>query len=121
MSISNSTALKQAAIAAENRGTVRLGIVQYKMKKPKLLISSCLLGHNVKYDGTNNILKKNELRLLEAKYELFSFCPECAGGLPTPRVACELISQDPLKIINKLGEDKTKNFINGAILFTKEE
>ena len=82
--------------------------------KEKLLISSCLLGENVKYDGTNNSLDKLIIEKLKEKYELFSFCPEVAGGLPTPRIACELISEIPLKIINKNNEDKTIEFINGA-------
>ena len=82
--------------------------------KEKLLISSCLLGENVKYDGTNNSLSKDILDKLKEKYELFSFCPEVAGGLPTPRVPCEIISQNRLKIINKNNEDKTLEFVNGA-------
>jgi uncharacterized protein YbbK (DUF523 family) len=51
---------------------------------------------------------------LKSKYELFSFCPEVEGGLSIPRVPCEIISQNPLKIINKNSEDQTENFINGA-------
>ena len=82
--------------------------------KEKLLISSCLLGENVKYDGSNNSLSKDFLDKLKEKYELFSFCPEVAGGLPTPRVPCEIISQNPLKIVNKNNEDKTIEFVNGA-------
>ena len=84
------------------------------MSKQKLLISSCLLGNNVKYDGTNNCLDEDILNKLKEKYELFSFCPEVEGGLPTPRIPCEVISQNPLKIINKLGDNKTINFTSGA-------
>ena len=84
------------------------------MEKEKLLISSCLLGENVKYDGSNNGLSKDILDKLKEKYELFSFCPEVAGGLPTPRIPCEIISQNPLKIVNKNNEDKTIEFVNGA-------
>ena len=82
--------------------------------KQKLLISSCLLGKNVKYDGSNNCLAKVTLDRLKEKYETFSFCPEVEGGLPTPRIPCEVVSQNPLKIINKIGENKTLNFLNGA-------
>ncbi len=84
------------------------------MFKQKLLISSCLLGNNVRYDGTNNCLDNKSLNRLRDKYELLSLCPEVEGGLPTPRIPCEITSQNPLKIINKLGVDKSKNFINGA-------
>ena len=44
------------------------------MIKSKLLISSCLLGENVKYNGSNNSLDKDILKSLESKFELFSFC-----------------------------------------------
>ncbi len=84
------------------------------MEKEKLLVSSCLLGENVKYNGSSNGLSKDILDKLKEKYELFSFCPEVAGGLPTPRIPCEIISQSPIKIINKNNEDKTKEFTSGA-------
>ncbi len=82
------------------------------MNKQNLLVSSCLLGENVKYDGTNNYIK--EIESLKENYNIFSFCPEVSGGLPTPRIPCEIISLSPLKIINKINEDKTINFLNGA-------
>jgi len=82
--------------------------------KTPLLISSCLLGHNVKYDGTNNCLDLKTIEKLKEKYQLFDFCPEVIGGLPTPRTPCEIISQNPLQVIDKNGDDKTSNFIIGA-------
>ncbi len=82
------------------------------MNKQNLLVSSCLLGENVKYNGKNNYIK--EIEDLKERYNIFSFCPEVSGGLPIPRVPCEIISLSPLKIINKLNEDKTINFIDGA-------
>ena len=85
------------------------------MKQQKLLVSRCLLGENVKYNGKNNKLPRDILDKLKAKYEFVPICPEVDGGLPTPRVACEIISFDPIKVINKLGEDKTSFFVNGAL------
>ncbi|SFV50406.1 Purine nucleoside phosphorylase [hydrothermal vent metagenome] len=79
--------------------------------KKKLLISSCLIGENVKYNGKNNLIDLTQLR---EKYELIPFCPEVAGGLPTPRPPSEIISTTPLKLINCQGEDVTDNFIKGA-------
>lgn len=84
------------------------------MSKEKLLISSCLVGKLVKYNGSHNILDDNILKKLKEKFELFPFCPEVEGGLPTPRVPCEIITKDPLKVLNKNGIDKTKEFISGA-------
>jgi len=80
----------------------------------KLLVSSCLLGEKVKYNGKDNKLIASQLEKISKKYQIISFCPEVEGGLPTPRVPCEAISIDPLKIINKNGNEKTKEFILGA-------
>ena len=77
----------------------------------RILISACLVGDNVKYDGGNN---KNPLisKLLE-KYELVPFCPEVEGGLPIPRHPCE---QRGEQVVNDLDEDKTDEFNKGADL-----
>ena len=81
------------------------------MKKEKVLISACLIGENVKYNGGNNLIDLSEL---ERKYELVPFCPEVDGGLPTPRVPSEIVSHSPLKLLNKEGKDVTKEFVLGA-------
>ena len=77
----------------------------------RILISACLVGDNVKYDGGNN---KNPLisKLLE-KYELVPFCPEVEGGLPIPRHPCE---QRGEQVINDSDEDVTDEFNRGADL-----
>ena len=77
----------------------------------RILISACLVGDNVKYNGGNN---KNPLidKLLE-KYELVPFCPEVEGGLPTPRHPSE--QKDGL-VINDIGEDVSDEFFKGAEL-----
>ena len=51
---------------------------------------------------------------LQERYELIPFCPEVEGGLPTPRPPSEIISQNPLRLINNRGDDVTRFFINGA-------
>ena len=79
--------------------------------KEKLLISACLLGINVKYNGKNN---KIDISKLNDRYELIPFCPEVEGGLPTPRPPSEIISCNPLKIINTSREDVTHYFVKGA-------
>ena len=77
----------------------------------RILISACLVGDNVKYNGGNNLSPKIEA-LLE-KYELVPFCPEVEGGLPTPRHPSE---QRGDKVFNDLDEDVTDNFEKGAEL-----
>lgn len=84
------------------------------MIKDNLLISSCLYGEYVRYDGAHNKIDNNILDTLKMKYNLFHFCPEVEGGLSIPRVACEIISMKPLQIIDKNGTNQTKAFLKGA-------
>ena len=77
----------------------------------KILISACLIGDNVKYNGGNNLSPK--IAALLEKYELVPFCPEVEGGLPTPRHPSE---QKDGRVINDLNEDVTDSFLRGADL-----
>ena len=77
----------------------------------RILISACLVGDNVKYNGGNS---KSPLidKLLE-KYELIPFCPEVEGGLKTPRSPSEIKDG---RVINQEGQDVTMAFERGAEL-----
>lgn len=77
----------------------------------KILISACLIGDNVKYNGGNNLTPK--LDALLEKYELIPFCPEVEGGLSTPRSPSERFGDS---VINQEGEDVTDAFMRGAEL-----
>ena len=77
----------------------------------KILISACLVGDKVKYDGHSNYNEKTKL-LLE-KYELVPFCPEVEGGLPTPRKPSERV-KDRVKMQD--GRDVTRQYEKGAEL-----
>jgi uncharacterized protein YbbK (DUF523 family) len=81
----------------------------------KLLISGCLFGDDVRYDGKNSSLHQNSLfNQIKQKVQLVPFCPEVEGGLSTPRIPSEIQSINPYIIKNKNGEDTTKYFIDGA-------
>lgn len=87
------------------------------MKQQKILISACLLGENVKYDGTNNDIRDNKFIKELIKQDMFiSFCPEVEGGLQTPRIPVEIIEN---RAINKKNEDLTAFFDKGADLACK--
>ncbi len=75
----------------------------------KILVSACLLGDNVKYNGGNNYL--TSIEKLKESYDIIPFCPEVEGGLKTPRVPAE---RNGHKVINKLGSDVTKEYRLGA-------
>lgn len=75
----------------------------------KILVSSCMLGNNCKYNGGNNynILVEE----LKKKYEIISICPEVMGGLSIPRVPSECLNGS---VINKDGVDVTRYFMSGS-------
>ena len=84
------------------------------MIKENILISSCLYGEYVRYDGNHNKIHNKILQKLEEKYNLFHFCPEVEGGLSIPRIACEIVSNRPLEIIDKNEKNHTNAFLVGA-------
>ena len=73
-----------------------------------LIISSCILGNNVKYNGKNNYI--NGIEKLKDKYNLIVICPEVMGGLSIPRIPSEI---KDFKVINKEGLDVTSYFNKG--------
>ena len=75
----------------------------------KVAVSACLVGKNTKYNGGNNYNEAVMKYLLDKEY--ITICPEVTGGLLTPRVPSERVNE---KVINKVGEDVTTNFVNGA-------
>ena len=79
------------------------------MKKEKILVSACFLHEGYKYNGGANINEK--IKGLVERYEFVLICPEVFGGLSTPRLPSEIVND---KVLNSIGEDVTKAFVNGA-------
>lgn len=73
------------------------------------LISACLAGINCKYNGGNS--ECGWIRDFMEGKDYMLFCPEEAGGLPTPRPPAEFRDG---RVFNKNGEDITDYFIRGA-------
>jgi uncharacterized protein YbbK (DUF523 family) len=82
------------------------------MAKEKLLISSCFLGENVRYDGSNNLI--HDLDKLNKRFDFIHVCPEVMGGMTIPRMPCEITSFKPLEIKNEFGINMTEHFLDGA-------
>ncbi|MBQ3255970.1 MAG: DUF523 domain-containing protein [Oscillospiraceae bacterium] len=76
-----------------------------------ILVSACLLGENCKYSGGNNLAEGLQEELTACGIGIVPVCPECAGGLPTPRVPAERLGN---RVVNKAGEDVTAEFMAGA-------
>lgn len=78
----------------------------------KILVSACLLGYPVRYDGKSTPLKNLAwLQQLQQQNRIVIICPEQEGGLPTPRAPAER-QQD--KVITITGQDVTQEFDIGA-------
>lgn len=89
--------------------------------KPKLLVSACLLGQPVRYDGQAKSLSEVDWQQLSQKFDLIAACPECMGGLPTPRPPAELRGGDgaaalhhQATVVTDADEDVSAAFIDGA-------
>jgi uncharacterized protein YbbK (DUF523 family) len=82
--------------------------------KPKILISACLVGEKVKYDGGDNLISHPILQKWQEEGILIPLCPEVLGGLEVPRLPCEVVHKSG-KVINQKGEDVTLIFEKGAL------
>lgn len=89
----------------------------------KVLVSSCLLGEDVRYDGGNSSIAMGSFSFSQKEIfmdilcnnEIYSFCPEVSGGLGTPRLAAELVSASkPFKVETSDEKDVTIPFLIGA-------
>lgn len=74
-----------------------------------ILISACLLGLSCRYDGQAKA--SDGIEALQKQHTLIPFCPECMGGLPTPRPPAELVGD---RVISKAGTDVTDAYQKGA-------
>ena len=87
-----------------------------------ILVSACLAGRNVKYNGTNNALPWLCRWIEKHKAQVLLVCPEVLGGLPTPRLPAEIQLREAnpgttlkeRRVINKAGVDVTAQFRLGA-------
>lgn len=77
----------------------------------KILVSACLLGLSCRYDGKSKPVDGIDRLRLQGQHTLIPFCPECMGGLPTPRPPAEIVGD---RVISKEGVDVTAAYLRGA-------
>lgn len=75
----------------------------------KIMVSACLVGQKCKYNGGDNYSEK-VMEFLKGQ-EVIPVCPEAEGGLPTPRLPCEIVGGI---VTNVEGESKDREFREGA-------
>ena len=59
--------------------------------KNKLLVSACLMGFQVRYNGSEKAQLAATLSRWQQAGRLVIHCPELAAGLPTPRLPAEIL------------------------------
>ena len=84
------------------------------IRKHNILISACLLGSPVRYNGTDLLIEHPLLKAWQLQGRLFSICPEVTGGLTIPRAPAETTRNETLEVIDCNHQDVTKAFVLGA-------
>ncbi|WP_374979572.1 DUF523 domain-containing protein [Pseudomonas solani] len=86
----------------------------------KILVSRCLLGQRVRYDGGAHG-PYDLLQRWQDEGRIVPVCPEVAGGLPTPRAPAEIpggqgtqVLEGRIPVVTDSGEDVTAEFVAGA-------
>jgi len=89
----------------------------------RYIVSACLAGEKCRYDGNSNTI--DAIMNLVKNGTAIPVCPEMLGGLPAPRVRCELHKDidGSMEIKGEDGNTYTDPFIRGAemALNTAEE
>lgn len=87
----------------------------------KILISACLLGNKVRYDGRSLAVSDRILERWLSEGRVVSVCPEVEGGLGIPRQPAEILAgsgEDVLKgeadVVGQKGHTLTREFLAGA-------
>ncbi|MFS2222361.1 DUF523 domain-containing protein [Pantoea sp. B65] len=90
----------------------------------KILLSACLAGFPVRYNGSAKTLVSKQLARWRRQNRLVIFCPELAAGFRTPRPAAEIqpslhghaVITQGARVIEATGEDVTERYILAAWL-----
>lgn len=92
------------------------------MTLAKVLVSACLMGRPVRYNGSAKTLQDALLDRWISEGRVVSICPEVMAGLPTPRPPAEIANGESgaavLKrgghIVEADGNDVTEAYLVGA-------
>ncbi|HAP26837.1 MAG TPA: DUF523 domain-containing protein [Achromobacter sp.] len=88
----------------------------------RVLISSCLLGNPVRYDGRGVTHDDAILVRWREEGRVVAVCPEVAGGMPIPRPPAEIVPGEDAasvlsgraRVVAITGDDVTAPFLHGA-------
>lgn len=85
--------------------------------KSKILVSACLMGFQVRYNGSEKAQLAGMLARWQRDNRLVIHCPELAAGLPVPRLPAEIVSaqgaevmRGRAQIVESNGQDVTAHY-----------
>ncbi|MDR6756185.1 uncharacterized protein YbbK (DUF523 family) [Mycoplana sp. BE70] len=89
----------------------------------KILISACLMGLPVRYNGASKPLLHEAIARWQEEGRLVTVCPELAGGFAVPRppaeIAAAMTGEEVLdgvgRVLEATGGDVTTGFVEGAM------
>ena len=91
------------------------------MTVKKILISACLLGRRVRYDGKKLSVEDQTLKDWFDEGWFVSVCPEVDAGMSIPRSPAEIllgdgtqVLQGSSRVMTNTGNDVTRFFLKGA-------
>lgn len=92
------------------------------MSAPKILISACLLGRPVRYNGSAKTVQHPALAVWQQAGQLVVICPEVAAGFITPRPPAEIthgqsgsdVLAHTARVQDTTRADVTAQFLTGA-------
>lgn len=87
-----------------------------------VLVSSCLIGNPVRYDGAHKRAASEVLQRWLTEGRVVPVCPEIAGGLPVPRPPAEIaggaggadVLAGLVQVVDPAGNDLSAEFMSGA-------
>jgi uncharacterized protein YbbK (DUF523 family) len=89
----------------------------------RVLVSACLLGEKVRYNGADAASGSRILQDWVREGRVVPFCPEVAGGLGVPRPPAEIQGKGGASVLDgagrvrtRDGDDATEAFLRGAEL-----
>jgi uncharacterized protein YbbK (DUF523 family) len=93
-----------------------------------VLVSACLLGQRVRYDGGDKLCQVEILQRWRTEGRIVPLCPELAGGFATPRPPAEISGSrggsevlfNGARVLEDNGRDVTAGFLAGAAAALKQ-
>ncbi|WEX78205.1 DUF523 domain-containing protein [Sinorhizobium numidicum] len=88
----------------------------------RILVSACLMGHAVRYDGASKPLLHPVIDRWQREGRLVTICPEISAGMPVPRPPAEIeggktgvdVLSGQARVLEKTGGDVTAEFRRAA-------